>query len=71
MRVVVAPDKFKGSLTAVEAAEAIGEGLRQGRPGLTSFWLRLPTAVTAPSTPPWRPATTESPPLSPARRGTR
>ena len=24
MRVVVAPDKFKGSLTAVEAAEAIG-----------------------------------------------
>jgi len=30
MRVVVAPDKFKGSLTAVEAAEAIGEGLRQG-----------------------------------------
>ena len=34
MRVVVAPDKFKGSLTAAEAAEAIGEGLRQGRPGL-------------------------------------
>ena len=34
MRVVVAPDKFKGSLTAVEAAEAIGVGLRQGRPGL-------------------------------------
>ena len=32
MRVVVAPDKFKGSLTAVEAAEAIAEGLRQGRP---------------------------------------
>ncbi len=26
MRVVVAPDKFKGSLTAVEAAEAIGRG---------------------------------------------
>ena len=34
MRVVVAPDKFKGSLTAVEAAEAIGVGLRQGRSGL-------------------------------------
>ena len=34
MRVVVAPDKFKGSLTAVEAAEAIGEGLRQGRTGV-------------------------------------
>jgi glycerate kinase len=28
MRVVVAPDKFKGSLTATEAAEAIGLGLR-------------------------------------------
>jgi glycerate kinase len=28
MRVVVAPDKFKGSLTAAEAAEAIGLGLR-------------------------------------------
>ena len=34
MRVVVAPDKFKGSLTAVEAAEAIGERLRQSRPGV-------------------------------------
>ena len=34
MRVAVAPDKFKGSLTAVEAAEAIGEGLRHGRPGV-------------------------------------
>ena len=34
MRVVVAPDKFKGSLTAAVAAEAIGEGLRQGRPGV-------------------------------------
>ena len=33
MRVAVAPDKFTGSLTAVEDAEAIGEGLRQGRPG--------------------------------------
>lgn len=28
MRVVVAPDKFKGSLTAAEAAEAIARGLR-------------------------------------------
>lgn len=31
-RVVVAPDKFKGSLTAVEAAEAIAEGLTAGCP---------------------------------------
>nr|MBA3522975.1 glycerate kinase [Geodermatophilaceae bacterium] len=29
-RVVVAPDKFKGSLTAVEAARAIAEGLARG-----------------------------------------
>jgi glycerate kinase len=36
MRVVVAPDKFTGSLTAVEAAEAIGEGLRRGRPGVAA-----------------------------------
>ncbi|MEU3275108.1 glycerate kinase [Saccharomonospora sp. NPDC006951] len=33
MRVVVAPDKFKGSLTAVEAAQAIGEGVRAALPG--------------------------------------
>ncbi|SFO91780.1 glycerate kinase [Amycolatopsis arida] len=32
MRVVVAPDKFKGSLTAVEAAEAIGAGVRDVLP---------------------------------------
>jgi hypothetical protein len=71
MRVVVAPDKFKGSLTAVEAAEAIGKGLRQGRPGVDVVLARSPMAVTAPSTPPWRPATTGSPPLSPGRRGNR
>ncbi len=34
MRVAMAPDKFKGSLTAVEAAEAISEGLRQSRRGV-------------------------------------
>jgi hypothetical protein len=34
MRVVVAPDKFKGSLTATEAVEAIAAGLRAARPGL-------------------------------------
>ncbi|MCP2252140.1 glycerate kinase [Prauserella aidingensis] len=31
-RVVVAPDKFKGSLTAVEAADAIGAGVRDVLP---------------------------------------
>jgi glycerate kinase len=34
MRVVVAPDKFKGSATATEVASAIAAGLRAGRPDL-------------------------------------
>lgn len=34
MRVVVAPDKFKGSATAAEVARAIAAGLRSGRPDL-------------------------------------
>lgn len=33
LRVVVAPDKFKGSLTAVEAARAIAEGVRDAAAG--------------------------------------
>ncbi|MFC5909792.1 glycerate kinase [Streptacidiphilus monticola] len=33
VRVVVAPDKFKGSLTAAEAAERIAAGIRRARPG--------------------------------------
>jgi glycerate kinase len=32
MRVVVAPDKFKGTLSAAEAAEALAEGWRRGDP---------------------------------------
>lgn len=32
--VVIAPDKFKGSLTAAEAAEAISVGLKRGDPAL-------------------------------------
>nr|WP_188667425.1 glycerate kinase [Tersicoccus solisilvae] len=32
-RVVVAPDKFKGTLTAVQAAEAIADGVREVWPG--------------------------------------
>ena len=34
MHVLVAPDKFKGSLTAVEAAARVAAGLRSVRPGL-------------------------------------
>jgi glycerate kinase len=33
MNVLIAPDKFKGTLTARAAAEAIATGWRQGRPG--------------------------------------
>jgi glycerate kinase len=34
IRVVVAPDKFKGCLTAAEVAEAVADGLRDVRPDL-------------------------------------
>ncbi len=34
MRVVVAPDKFKGSATAAEVAAALAAGLRAARPDL-------------------------------------
>ena len=34
MRVLVAPQEFKGSLTAAEAAEAIGAGVRLALPGV-------------------------------------
>ena len=34
--VVIAPDKFKGSLTAAEAAHAISAGLKRGDPTLTT-----------------------------------
>lgn len=33
MRILVASDKFKGSLTAAEACDAIADGLRSGAPG--------------------------------------
>jgi glycerate kinase len=33
VRVLAAPDKFKGTLTAAEAAAAVAEGWRRGRPG--------------------------------------
>jgi glycerate kinase len=34
MKIVVAPDKFKGSLPATQVAAAIAAGLHAGRPGL-------------------------------------
>ena len=51
MRVLIAPDKFAGTLTAVEAAEAIATGLGAGtRPTTSSTWRRWPTAVRGSST---------------------
>ncbi|MDH3664823.1 MAG: glycerate kinase, partial [Alphaproteobacteria bacterium] len=35
LHVLVAPQEFKGTLTAVEAAEAIADGLRASHPGWT------------------------------------
>ena len=34
MRVVVAPDKFKGSLTAAQVAERVAAGLARAVPGV-------------------------------------
>ena len=34
MRVLIAPQEFKGSLTAAEAAQAMAEGLRRALPGV-------------------------------------
>ncbi len=34
MRIVIAPQEFKGSLSAVRAAEAVAEGLRRALPGV-------------------------------------
>jgi glycerate 2-kinase len=38
-RVVIAPDKFKGSLTAAEVAEALAAGMRDVLPGLETIML--------------------------------
>jgi glycerate kinase len=42
MRVVVAPDKFKGCLTAAEVADAVADGMLQARPELEI--IRVPIA---------------------------
>ena len=38
-RVVLAPDKFKGSLTAVEVAEALAAGMHDALPTLKTIML--------------------------------
>ena len=47
MRVLIAPDKFAGTLTAVEAAEAIAAGWRRHAPGDELDLARWPTAARA------------------------
>jgi glycerate kinase len=42
MRVVLAPDKFKGCLTGAEVADALSAGLVRGRPGVET--IKLPVA---------------------------
>ncbi|HZB60716.1 MAG TPA: glycerate kinase, partial [Actinomycetota bacterium] len=42
MRVVVAPDKFKGSLTAAQVAARVAAGLARAAPGVDV--VRLPVA---------------------------
>ena len=39
MRVILAPDSFKGSLTAIEAAEAMAEGIRDVDPEIKTVLL--------------------------------
>ena len=52
MKVVVAPDKFKGSLSAPEAARAMARGVARGRPdGRRSTRSRWPTAARGRSRP--------------------
>ena len=50
MRVVFAPDKFAGTLSAVEAAEAMASGWARGLPTTSSCRCRCPTAVPGSST---------------------
>ena len=51
MRVVIAPDKFKGSLSAPEAARGDGAAWPRLRPRRRSTWCRWPTAARGRSRP--------------------
>ena len=53
MRVLVAPDKFKSSLTAAKVADHLAKGL--GEAGAHGGTFRWPTAATVASPPPWPP----------------
>ena len=42
MKIVIAPDKFKGSLPATQVAAAIAAGLRTGWPGAMTILMVSP-----------------------------
>ncbi len=66
--VLVAPDKFKGSLTAAQVGAAVATGLRRGAAGRGGrTCCRWPTAVTGPSRPPSRPASRRAGDARPGR----
>ena len=44
MKIVVAPQEFKGSLSAVQVAQAMAEGLRRALPDATLTLVLWPTA---------------------------
>jgi len=55
MKIVVAPDKFKGSLPAIVVAAAIAGGLRAARPDAELVTVPVATAATGQWTRPSRP----------------
>jgi glycerate kinase len=76
MRILICPDKFKGSLSAKEAAEAIAAGVKSARPGAET--VQLPIADGGEGTAEilveilkgqWRHAVVEGPNGDPVRAG--
>ena len=57
MRILIAPDKFKGSLTAAEAAAAMAEGALRVYPEAETVQFPVPTAARARWRPPSPPGT--------------
>lgn len=55
MKVVIAPDSYKESLSALEVATQIEAGFREVFPTGSTKRCRLPTAVKVPSTRWWPP----------------
>jgi glycerate 2-kinase len=41
MKVIIAPDSFKGSMTATEASEAIEEGIKRAHPGIKAVLMPM------------------------------